>query len=413
MDIQQQLTQLLTGNNLVTSGALLIVVQSIWANIKGVLESAFDYLKDRFIYKLTFSTSSAASYTALLRFLKAYGFLDGVRNVRTSQIDSTLFITEDAFNYKWLDNTLIFYSFKIRDLAQGETMYMRNERQSAMVTKEENFSLTYFGLSPQLRNRLEELINSFREEEIINKDTHFLLDVESTDFSSGQRVCAKRSLETIHLPAGQLEGIVKDIELFRASREKYLKVGINYKRIYLLEGVPGSGKTSLVKALASHFNTKLRVVESTDDLLTSGVCKEFAKNETFALIEEIDTIGAKNREEDSTEDGETKPGNPLINSFSNQKLKQLLTTLDGIQTPDGLVIFLTTNHVEKLDAALIRPGRVDYRLTFKAPDKTQIESACKYYLGDSWEPTYKRLVKAKPASMSAVQESLIQEYLNK
>jgi ATP-dependent 26S proteasome regulatory subunit len=135
------------------------------------------------------------------------------------------------------------------------------------------------------------------------------------------------------------------------------------------------------------------------------------RNETFLLIEEIDTVGAKKRSIFDDDVPEESPS--MVEDAANKKLKDLLTILDGIHTPEGLVIFLTTNHIEKLDAALIRPGRVDYRLTFKAPDKSQIESACKYYLGDSWEPTYKKLVKAKPASMAFVQEALIQEYLNK
>jgi chaperone BCS1 len=103
----------------------------------------------------------------------------------------------------------------------------------------------------------------------------------------------------------------------------------------------------------------------------------------------------------------------MVEDASNKKLKDLLTILDGIHTPEGLIIFLTTNHVEKLDAALIRPGRVDYRLSFKAPQKSQIEAACKYYLGDSWESAYSKLTKKKPTCMSEVQEYLIQEYLNK
>jgi chaperone BCS1 len=54
-------------------------------------------------------------------------------------------------------------------------------------------------------------------------------------------------------------------------------------------------------------------------------------------------------------------------------LAGLLNALDGVNTPHGLITIINTNYFEKLDPALVRPGRVDYRLELKKPVQSQVE----------------------------------------
>jgi hypothetical protein len=72
----------------------------------------------------------------------------------------------------------------------------------------------------------------------------------------------KRDIDSIYLPKKQKQDIINDLEKFLKpeTKQKYNKLGINYKRIYLLEGIPGTGKTSLITGLASKFNFNIAIV---------------------------------------------------------------------------------------------------------------------------------------------------------
>lgn len=402
--IEEQITQLLGHNSLVSSGALLIVAQSIWSSVRSFISEVFVFLRDRFIYKLSYSTSASTNYVAALKFLKNNGFLDKVRNLEYSQLHPDLHITRDILNFKFYKGNIVFFNFHLRDLSQGTDKWDKLTNQSIMVTKEENLRITYFGFTRDLRDLIENDINSLSERSNINQETQILINKNSGD-SDDDIVIPKRTLDSVFLPEGEIDYIVSDISKFLSNENLYISKGINYKRVYLLEGVPGSGKTSLVKALASHFSVRLRIMDTPTSLLYEGNVREFFKRETFALIEEVDTINSLNR-------GEDPPASKgLETQIESQKLRDLLTILDGVTTPHGMIVFLTTNHLSKLDKALIRPGRVDYILNFDKPDNFQIESACKYYLGGDWEKEYRRIVKSKPNSMSEVQERLMLRYL--
>ena len=67
----------------------------------------------------------------------------------------------------------------------------------------------------------------------------------------------KRSWDTIALPSALKDSILQDIETFRNNKEFYYKNGLRYKRIILLSGPPGTGKSCLIEALVSKLNLKL------------------------------------------------------------------------------------------------------------------------------------------------------------
>lgn len=171
-----------------------------------------------------------------------------------------------------------------------------------------------------------------------------------------------RSLDSVILPGFEKEKLVADIEHFRAAEDRYNITGIPYHRGYLLYGLPGTGKTSLVAGLSSHFHSSIYLLSLsriTDHQLMSAVTS--VPKSACLILEDVDCLVPENREETESQDGvtptkkESKPG---------VTLSGLLNALDGLQTPPGLLFFLTTNYIEKLDPALIRPGRVDYRMEF-------------------------------------------------
>jgi hypothetical protein len=161
----------------------------------------------------------------------------------------------------------------------------------------------------------------------------------------------KRSFDTIILEDGIKEKIVKDLEIFVNSEKDYIKYGIPYKRNYLFHGKPGTGKTSLVTAMANHLRRSIYIISfdisMTNDLLHKAINSMLDEN-VILLLEDIDCIFTDR----STE------------TNSHVSFSALLNVLDGVGRQKKLITVITTNHVEKLDPALVRPGRIDMMIGF-------------------------------------------------
>jgi SpoVK/Ycf46/Vps4 family AAA+-type ATPase len=138
-----------------------------------------------------------------------------------------------------------------------------------------------------------------------------------------------------------------------ASADWYQQIGVPYRRGYLLHGPPGNGKTSVVKALAGELGMNIYLLmladgDMTDIRVNDLLAKVPARN--MVLLEDVDCAFARRKKTSGKEGGLTFSG--------------LLNAIDGVAAPEGRIIVMTTNHVEKLDPALVRPGRADVKLWF-------------------------------------------------
>lgn len=161
----------------------------------------------------------------------------------------------------------------------------------------------------------------------------------------------KRPLGSVVLDEGVKEGIVADVKDFIARQEWYAERGIPYRRGYLLFGPPGSGKSSFIHAIAGELNFAIATVNLSergmaDDKLAMMMQKLPAR--TIVLLEDADAAFVNRKQMDS--DGY---------SGSTVTFSGLLNALDGLSAGEERIAFLTTNHIDRLDPALIRPGRVD------------------------------------------------------
>lgn len=142
------------------------------------------------------------------------------------------------------------------------------------------------------------------------------------------------------------EKILAFVENFKNSEQDYLNKGIPYHTGILLHGIPGTGKTSIIHALA--YKLKRDVCYLNPNTVKSGLLMRLLSGSwenKILVIEDIDVSGAK------VTRGEVDEG------FT---LSELLNSLDGIATPHGMITVATTNDIHSLDPALIRPGRFDY-----------------------------------------------------
>ncbi|PBP25333.1 ATPase, partial [Diplocarpon rosae] len=186
-----------------------------------------------------------------------------------------------------------------------------------------------------------------------------------------------RPLDTVHFDETIKAELVADITnyLNPVTRRFYTARGIPYRRGYLLHGTPGTGKTSLSLALSGTFGLDLYLVHIPSVRRDTELEKLFTDlpPRCIVLLEDIDAVGLKRRpamgdseeeekgdnsDDSEEEEDDSDDRNPGRDS-SRCTLSGLLNVLDGVTSQEGRIVLMTTNHVKKLDKALVRPGRID------------------------------------------------------
>ncbi|KAK7403145.1 Complex III assembly protein translocase and chaperone [Neonectria punicea] len=184
----------------------------------------------------------------------------------------------------------------------------------------------------------------------------------------------KRPLASVILDEGVKEAVVDDVKDFMERQQWYVDRGIPYRRGYLLFGPPGSGKTSFIQALAGELDFSVAMINlsemgMTDDKLAYLLTK--LPKRSLLLLEDADAAFINRRQRES--DGY----NGATVTFSG-----LLNALDGVAAGEERIAFLTTNHIDRLDPALIRPGRVDLMLRIGEATRFQAARMWDRFYGD-------------------------------
>ena len=248
--------------------------------------------------------------------------------------------------------------------------------------EKEKITITMFGRD---QNKILELIEEFRYRRPENE-----LNIYSYGTDGWYRTATikKKDLKTVVINAKLKEEILKTIEDFNSDPEWYYSRGIPYKETFIFHGKPGTGKTSLIRALSSHFS---RNVYQLDISLMSGSSFTRAIQSvpagSFVLIEDFDSASAvKKRADDPGEktkemvvgavsSGAMVPSSnfeKMLQEENSANMSQILNTLDGIVSLDNLLIFLSTNKLHEIDPAIIRKGRVDHIYELKYLEDAEI-----------------------------------------
>lgn len=250
---------------------------------------------------------------------------------------------------------------------------------------------------------------------------------------------SNRTLKNVYLR--QIEDLQGRVEFFMRRRDWYDSKGIPHTLGIVMYGHPGCGKTSTIKAVANEtkrhiFNimlSEIRTKEALKDLFYNEQVHVWDNNKMEVLsiplknrlyviedIDAMDSVVVKRSKEATREEEERKirvaaemellklqQGETMAKAMMNGKkndeadkldLATLLNVLDGVRETPGRIIILSTNYPERLDEALLRPGRFDMMLEFEKHSCAVLQQHIEKHYDITLTP--KQLAKVQSSSLN-------------
>jgi chaperone BCS1 len=199
---------------------------------------------------------------------------------------------------------------------------------------------------------IEDFLGEITQKETTNTiEIYTKADSNRTDWTLSRNKF-RREISSVIIKKGTKDKIITEINDFFASKQWYEEKGINHKLTYMFHGAPGTGKSSLIFALACHFNRNVYMLNMSSIAPSKfeSLLMTVAPN-SLIVLEDFQIVNSEILQKDEDAHKEITKTLPL---------SVVLNVLDGINSINGNLIFITTNHLDKLPKELLRKGRVDH-----------------------------------------------------
>nr|XP_043629388.1 AAA-ATPase At3g28580-like [Erigeron canadensis] len=312
----------------------------------------------------------SVAYMAIERYLSVH-CANGAKRLRANMIN----------NYKSIFLSIDEYE-EVTDEFKGIKLWWSSSikvpQQKALVANSDDEEKRYYKLTFNKKHR--DVITNAYLQNVIDEGKTIAAKARQRKLYTNKRGNWSHiifehpsTFDTLAMDPKKKKDILDDIMTFSKSKDYYKKVGKSWKRGYLLYGPPGTGKSSMIAAMANFldydiFDLELTSVQDNTDLRRLLI---HTSSKSIIVIEDIDCsldLTGQRTEKKDQDNGEEKTNNQIQNQEQDKKkkgsevtLSGLLNFIDGLWSACGserLIVF-TTNHIEKLDPALIRRGRMD------------------------------------------------------
>ena len=344
---------------------------------------SIDYLNFKkvqyWLYNLPYTKKRCRSFN--VRYVKK----NGRAGYRSEEDEDQLFYPGYGKHYLLLNRrpSIIFY----------------NKSDSKELAFRETIEVSIFCLFKKRKvteKILEQINNVYDSVDYTTTSVHACID----DYGSWTELLSKSIKQPPILSyESEYQEIIDDVQQFIDNEDWYRQRGLGYKRGYLWTGVPGSGKSSSILAIAQHFKRHIYILNLSSTVIDDAKFIELVTSlskDAILAIEDIDGMYADRSKE--MENGKQ------INTVT---LSTIFNTLDGLFSPEGLIFFLTTNYPEKLDKALIRPGRIALQKEFKNSNTYQAQALFKRFFPEAQERHINSFLTGVGKSMAHLENHLI------
>ncbi|KAG0259261.1 hypothetical protein DFQ27_004168 [Actinomortierella ambigua] len=335
-------------NQFAAGGFQLALIGAVLAGIRLVGMHAVEHIKKQIIVTAEFD-SRDESYSWILNWLSEHPYSQRATNFSVS--------TTIARGAQKINGLLWLHRDRVRPT--GATVAMAG----API---ENITISTLGRSREI---IQTLIME-AQHKFVDRDKARTVIFAADQYGAWRRTKSrpKRPLDTIVMDPKLKNYIVDDAKEFFASESWYAERGLPFRRGLLLYGSPGTGKTSFIHALAGELGLNIYVINLSNKGLTDDTLSELVSDtpaRCLLLVEDVDAAFVQRDAKDTS---------------ANITFSGLLNAIDGVAAQEGRILCMTTNHLDRLDDALIRPGRIDIRARFGRATKSQAkELFIKFY----------------------------------
>lgn len=336
-------------------GAGLAIFGTIGYYIRDILGFLKDFAYRRLCTRIKIDNNDNA-FRLTLKYLSERKFL---RNTRIYKLEERFYSKRVRDNHHdWVENEFLEFAYNPGEgihwffdegclVILTYEMTVRENKSYDASSDYHQYSFTIFGSSKFKDNLLKKIMEYKKEEDILEAEDNFLYRANMSNGPPWTRVGSikPRKLDTLITKNNIHLDIIEEINSLDDKKKFYEKRGIPFKRGYLFTGPPGTGKSSLMRVIATACGKGIAPVSLNNSLMTDEILREMifeVPDNTLIVFEDVDAIFNK-REDDN----------------SGISFSGFLNALDGVASQEGNIVLMSTNHIEKLDPALIRPGRID------------------------------------------------------
>lgn len=336
-------------------------------------------IRNRFARSITFNVGLTRSDAWIEEALYAilYKYNDIKKKSKLELVDAAGYGEDD-------DSTNLYYrlatgthSLKYRqfDIAlMVQTSGVEINRGKASMRR--TYTIVTYNLDPSF-------VTLFEKDMVANRDAMLRInpnsptvnvyrDIRHSDFDilwCKMATIPKRRQNTLYLPSETKRKLFDTVNNFLFSKDLYLKMGVPHNLKILLHGGHGYGKDTIARVLASEYNRNIFYVSGGEEGLwipeAIGNLDDCIKSPIF-VISDIDKNPYLINELDENDCPESLKADPEKLSRYKMLFGRMINALDGLASPEGRIIIMSTNHIEKFSPVFTRPGRIDLIMEIKA-----------------------------------------------